>query len=69
MQETVFRTHYINELLKFKDQDVIKVVTGIRRCGKSTLLKQYIEVLKNKGTIDSNILYYNINDFPNLCTA
>lgn len=67
MQETVFRTHYINELLKFKDQDVIKVVTGIRRCGKSTLLKQYIEVLKNKGTIDSNILYYNMESIKNDC--
>lgn len=53
--------------MKFKDQDVIKVVTGIRRCGKSTLLKQYIEVLKNKGTLDSNILYYNIESIKNDC--
>ena len=31
------RPNYINELIKFKDKDLIKVITGIRRCGKSTL--------------------------------
>lgn len=33
------RSEYLNELIKWKHDDLIKVVTGIRRCGKSTLLK------------------------------
>ena len=32
------RPNYINELIKFKDKDLIKIITGIRRCGKSTLM-------------------------------
>ena len=65
MAEDVLRTGYLDELLRFKDQDVIKVVTGIRRCGKSTLLKQYIELLKENGIPDSNILYYNMESVRN----
>ena len=40
------REEYLNELKRFKDQDLIKVITGIRRCGKSTLFELYIEYLK-----------------------
>lgn len=65
MTEDVLRTGYLDELLRFKDQDVIKVVTGMRRCGKSTLLRQFIELLKNNGTPDSNILYYNMESVRN----
>lgn len=65
MTGDVLRTGYLDELLRFKDQDVIKVVTGMRRCGKSTLLKQFIELLKNNGTPDSNILYYNMESVRN----
>ena len=65
MTGDVLRTGYLDELLRFKDQDVIKVVTGMRRCGKSTLLRQFIELLKNNGTPDSNILYYNMESIRN----
>ena len=37
----IIRKEYLEELIKWKDENVIKVVTGIRRCGKSTLLTQY----------------------------
>ena len=37
----VERKEYLQQLLSWKDEQVIKVVTGIRRCGKSTLLRQY----------------------------
>ena len=37
----VIRKEYLGRLLAWKDEQVIKVVTGIRRCGKSTLLKQF----------------------------
>ena len=40
------RTEYLNQLINFKDIDLIKVVTGIRRCGKSTLFGLYIDYLK-----------------------
>ncbi len=65
MTGDVLRTGYLDELLRFKDQDVIKVVTGMRRCGKSTLLRQFIKLLKNNGTPDSNILYYNMESIRN----
>ena len=35
------RQSYINELIKFKDKELIKIITGIRRCGKSTLMDLY----------------------------
>ena len=40
------RTEYLEKLKKWKDKDLIKVVTGIRRCGKSTLFELFIEYLK-----------------------
>ena len=43
------RTNYIEKLLGWKDEQVIKVVTGIRRCGKSTLLRQYQDALRQRG--------------------
>ena len=43
------RIEYIEELKRWKDKDLIKVVTGIRRCGKSTLFEPYINYLKSIG--------------------
>lgn len=40
------RKNYLEKLIAWKDEKVIKVVTGIRRCGKSTLLDLYKEYLK-----------------------
>ena len=40
------RTEYLEKLKRFKDKDLIKVVTGIRRCGKSTLFELFIKYLK-----------------------
>ena len=37
----VVRKNYLDQLISWKDHDIIKVITGIRRCGKSTLLKQF----------------------------
>ncbi|MEG0722321.1 MAG: AAA family ATPase, partial [Lachnospiraceae bacterium] len=45
----VERKEYMQQLIAWKDEQVIKVVTGIRRCGKSTLLKQYQTYLKENG--------------------
>ena len=45
----VERKEYLQQLLSWKDEQVIKVVTGIRRCGKSTLLRQYQNFLCQQG--------------------
>ena len=59
MKEKIVRKNYLNKLIKFKDTDVIKIVTGIRRCGKSVLLSQYIDYLKSIGIKDENIIFIN----------
>lgn len=53
------RTLYINKLLKYLDKPVIKVLTGIRRCGKSTILKLLYDELVTKGTPEENIVFIN----------
>ena len=54
------RKSYLDRLIRMKDKPVIKVVTGIRRAGKSTLLLQYIEYLKSIGIPDDRIVYLNL---------
>lgn len=58
------RKDYIERLEAFRDQDLIKVITGLRRSGKSTLFELYINRLKESGVKPSNILYINFED-PN----
>lgn len=54
------RSEYLNELKKWKDKDLIKVVTGIRRCGKSTLFNLFIEYLKTQGIDDKHVISINL---------
>ncbi len=56
------RTDYLNWLIKWKDQQIIKVVTGVRRCGKSTLLEIYQDYLLNNGVNKSQIIAINFED-------
>lgn len=56
------RTQYLGELIKWKHEDLIKVITGIRRCGKSTLLKLFAEHLKSEGVSDEQIIFINFED-------
>ena len=58
------RTEYMEFLKKLKDKQIIKVVTGIRRCGKSTLLNMYKGYLKKTGINDEQIISINFED-PN----
>ena len=53
------RTRYFEKIEPFIDRPIIKVITGIRRCGKSTFIKLLIAYLKSKGVLDTNILYIN----------
>ena len=58
----VERNEYLELLKKWKDDQVIKVVTGIRRCGKSTLLNMYQEYLKTQGVEDEQIISINFEE-------
>lgn len=56
------RLVYLKKLFDFKDKPFIKVVTGIRRCGKSTLLKMFIDEIQGQGAPSDNILQMNFED-------
>ena len=57
------RDIYLKKLISFKDTDPIKVITGIRRCGKSKLLELMIEYLKKFGIAKSQILKINFESY------
>lgn len=63
------RKEYLQKLIQWKDEQVIKVVTGMRRCGKSTLLMQYQDYLKSIGVEDDQIIAINFEDleYEELC--
>ena len=56
------RDNYLNKLIRFKDKELIKVVTGIRRCGKSTLFDLYINYLLQNGVKEEQIIRLNLED-------
>ena len=58
----VKRIAYLDQLKKWKDQPVIKVITGIRRCGKSTLLEMFREELRAQGVTDDRIISVNFEE-------
>lgn len=65
----VERKEYLEKLKLWKDEQVIKVVTGIRRCGKSTLLMQYQDYLKQSGVDADRIIAINFEEleYEELC--
>lgn len=58
----IVRKEYLDQLMAWKDEQVIKVVTGIRRCGKSTLLKQFQAELLGQGVAREQIISINFED-------
>ena len=58
----IIRERYLTKIRPFYDQDLIKVIMGIRRCGKSVLLLQIIDELKEKGIPESQIIYINFEN-------
>lgn len=57
------RPNYLKDLINFKDKDLIKIVTGIRRCGKSTLFDLYIDYLVKNGVNKNQIIRINLEDY------
>lgn len=53
------REHYIEQIREFYDSDLIKIITGIRRCGKSVILEQVMNEIKMKS---DNVIYLNFED-------
>jgi predicted AAA+ superfamily ATPase len=59
------REEYLDRLISWRERQLIKVVTGVRRCGKSTLFSLYIDHLKQTGVADEQIIYINLEDVDN----
>lgn len=57
------RSVYLNKLIAFKDKNLIKVITGIRRCGKSTIMEIYRDWLCSQGVQKEQIIYLNFEDY------
>jgi len=71
MENIFMREEYLNKIRGFYHSDIIKVVTGIRRCGKSFFLLSVIKDLKNNGVSENNIININLDKrgFKNIKTA
>lgn len=62
MHKRIERPEYLEQLIRFREKEVIKVVTGIRRCGKSTLFDLYCEYLVQDGVSKDQIIRVNMED-------
>ena len=56
----IIREKYLSKIRPFYDQDLIKVIMGVRRCGKSVILLQIIDELKARGIPESQIIDLNL---------
>lgn len=59
----VKRELYLKRVRPFYDSEMVKVLTGIRRCGKSTLMRQIIEEIRGEGAREEQIIYINFEDY------
>lgn len=59
----VKREMYLERIRPFYNSEMVKVITGIRRCGKSTILRQIIEEIEEKGISEEHIIYVNFEDY------
>lgn len=55
----IIRENYLSRIRGFYDSDLVKILVGIRRCGKSVILNQIIDEIKAKGCDDNHIIYVN----------
>ena len=62
MNKLIDRKEYLEQLAMWREKEMIKVVAGVRRCGKSTLFDLYIERLKADGVTDGQIVLVNLED-------
>lgn len=60
VKERINRPEYLKKMIDYKDKDIIKIITGIRRCGKSTLLDLFEDYLLKQNIPNERILYLNL---------
>ena len=65
VESLINRKEYIDWLMGWRERQMIKVVTGVRRCGKSTLFSLYIQCLKEMGIAEERIISINLEDVEN----
>ena len=65
-KQLIERKQYMQTLRNLKDQNIIKIITGVRRCGKSTLLQMFADELLQKGVMQEQIQFYNFEDLDTL---
>lgn len=59
------RAEYLDKLIALRDKQIIKIITGVRRCGKSTLMELFQDKLREDGISDDRIISINLEDFDN----
>ena len=64
-EKIIYREEYMKKLNLYKDKQIIKVITGIRRSGKSTILNEFKKELINNGVLEKNIISINFEDNDN----
>ena len=57
------RKEYLNKLIAFKDKQIIKIITGVRRCGKSTIMEIFKDYLQSQGVTEEQIVSVNLEDY------
>lgn len=57
------RKEYLEKLMAWKDRQVIKVITGVRRCGKSTLMEMFQDHLREGGVLEEQLIAVNLEDY------
>lgn len=63
MLNRIERKEYLKKLIAFRDKQVIKIITGVRRCGKSTLMELFQDYLKSQGVLEEQIVAVNLEDY------
>ena len=58
-EKIIYREEYMNKIRTYKDKQIIKVITGIRRSGKSTILNEFKKELIDSGVLEKNIISIN----------
>lgn len=60
MEQLIKRPHYLQQLIENRNVDLVKIVTGIRRCGKSSLMDLYHTYLREQGVAEDHIIHMNL---------
>ena len=57
----IYRPMYVDKIMRYVDAPFVKILTGVRRCGKSTILKMIMEELKKRDVSEEQIVSYRFD--------